>query len=141
MRRISAKAPALACALLMCQMNGLANQELARVRVTILDQTDARVVGAVVAIIKNETVIKNLYTNGLNESEIELPPGIYRLKVDASGFKAYEDGNLTVEVGRLNELTIRLIGAPIGGGCPVGEWQPVEVQKAPLVEKIKAIRW
>ncbi len=140
-RGISATTLVLIWVLPGWQTAGLASQDLALVKVTVLDRNDARVTIGVVVVIENEAAREKLYVNEKGEAEAQMPAGIYQVRVDASGFKAYEDRSFSVDPNRRNELTVRLDAAPVGVGDSIGEWRPIEIQNAPLVDKIKPIRW
>ena len=77
---------------------------------TVVDSTDAAVSGAAVVVHSTATNADTKVTTDTSGyfRATRLVPGVYTVMVSAPGFASYEAEHVTVEVGKLTEVTPRL---------------------------------
>jgi hypothetical protein len=73
---------------------------------TILDAKESRVPNAII-ILKGRKSYRKLKSNEAGEFEIELPPGIYQITVDARslGFSLFQEKGIKISAGELNFIS------------------------------------
>ena len=88
------------CALLLLSVSGLAQSTTGRILGTLIDQSGAAVAGATVVITDVQRGIsRSLTTDDSGAySAPDLPPGTYKIHVEARGFKSVERPNVQIEV-------------------------------------------
>ncbi|HZB46490.1 MAG TPA: TonB-dependent receptor, partial [Pyrinomonadaceae bacterium] len=104
-----------ACLLLACALAATAQEGTATLRGTVLDANGAAVPGAQVSIANQETGLnrRTATTGGDGEYVFtSLTPGLYRIMVEAAGFKRSLKENVKLDVGEEQEFKV---GLEVGG--------------------------
>src|SRR5215207_3377304 len=104
-----------ACLLLACALAASAQEGTATLRGTVLDANGAAVPGAQVSIVNQETGLnRRTATTGEDGEYVftSLTPGLYRIMVEAAGFKRSLKENVKLDVGEEQEFKV---GLEVGG--------------------------
>src|ERR671913_182882 len=104
-----------ACLLLACALAATAQEGTATLRGTVLDANGAAVPGAQVSIANQETGLnRRTATTGEDGEYVftSLTPGLYRIMVEAAGFKRSLKENVKLDVGEEQEFKV---GLEVGG--------------------------
>ncbi len=77
---------------------------------TVTDQTGAAIANAKVTVSNPATDLKvSATTNSSGNFTVkELPPGVYKISVEASGFKSYSDNGVTANAGTIAHVDVKL---------------------------------
>src|ERR671912_1107988 len=100
-----------ACLLLACALAATAQEGTATLRGTVLDANGAAVPGAQVSIANQETGLnRRTATTGGDGEDVftSLTPGLYRIMVEAAGFKRSLKENVKLDVGEEQEFKVSL---------------------------------
>ena len=87
-----------------------AGPQTGRILGVVLDRNDARVAGATVIIEGGPKLDfkRELKSGEAGEFEIKLPPGVYRITVEANGFHRFEGPELKVQARATEMINIHL---------------------------------
>jgi outer membrane receptor protein involved in Fe transport len=81
----------------------------------VTDQNNALVAGATVTVTSPNLISAQTATTGTDGryQVLNLPPGVYKITVEGSGFAKFEKGDITVNLGRTStgDVTLQLAGA------------------------------
>jgi Carboxypeptidase regulatory-like domain/TonB dependent receptor len=99
-RTAGLKLLSVTCALLLLSVSALAQSTAGRILGTLTDQSGAAVAGATVVITDEQRgTSRSLTTDDSGDfAAPDLPPGIYKIHVEARGFKSVERPNVQIEV-------------------------------------------
>ena len=106
----------IACVLLNAAPNlhqSSAAQPTGKLRGVILDLRDARVANASI-MIENKNVIYGLKSDEEGKFEIDVPVGVYQIKVESPCFRKFRRKNLGVSPNAVQEINIVLESAICG---------------------------
>jgi hypothetical protein len=100
----------LVIVLLLCWVGLYGQSERGSIRGTVLDSSGATVPGAKITAVSNTTsiAVSTLSSTAGNYNIPELPPGVYTVHVQLSGFKELVQENVVVEVGGVTPLDPRM---------------------------------
>jgi outer membrane receptor for ferrienterochelin and colicin len=102
---------------------------------TVVDQTDSAVAGATVTL-RNPATNRTRTTSTDLEGFFrvgELPVGQYEARIHAEGFSAYTNNAVVVAIGRVSQLTVRLVPAVVQQQITVSE-QPSSIDASQTTE-------
>src|SRR6266498_4550974 len=105
------------CVVAVLLVEAQAKNATGKIKGTILDANDARVVNAVVRIYGGETK-RGLKSNSEGQFEISLPAGYYESTVEANSFRRFVYSSLKVQPGQTEMINIHLDVAPPKGLVP-----------------------
>ncbi|HEX6622854.1 MAG TPA: carboxypeptidase-like regulatory domain-containing protein [Pyrinomonadaceae bacterium] len=94
-----------------------------KIKGVVLDKNDARVAGARVGI-SNAKSRRAVASNEEGEFEVELPAGVYRVRVKANGFRAFVLWPFEVKPGVTETIDVHLEVATSPGLVPAVEPDP-----------------
>jgi len=117
-------------------------QTLARFQGVLLDVNDARIAHATVAI-ESRSGKLTFQSDEQGLFDVKIPPGSYRLVVEARGFERFRIKKLEVKKNGIRGLTLHLNVDPNNKIWFEGiepKDPPIEPKKSPLIEKIKPRR-
>ena len=101
----------------------LTKQRLGRIKGSIRDINQARVLGAEV-IVDGPEIHRRLFTDEYGEFEIAVPPGTYRIAIESNGFHRFRSEDIEVKRGKTQTMKIQLkVLAPMSlvpATAPVG---------------------
>ena len=112
-------------------------QQTGKIKGLVLDSNDARIVRAKITI-SGENVKRTIESDDIGVFEIEVPAGVYQLRVESPGFQQQQVSQLQVKAGAVTSSPLRLAVEPseprFEGVEP--EEMPIEPSNAPIGEKI-----
>jgi Carboxypeptidase regulatory-like domain len=104
---------------------------------TVIDQSGSAVAGATVALrnqATNRTRTTSTDVEGFFRAS-ELPVGQYDIRVQAPGFSLYTNNSLVVSIGRVSQLTVRLVPAVVQQQITVSE-QPSSIDTSQTTDPL-----
>lgn len=110
-------------------------RDVGKIKGVVLDKNDARVVGATVSV-GNAKSRRAVETNEEGEFEVELPAGIYRVRVKANGFRGFVLWPFEVKPGVTETIDVHLEVATSPGLVPALEPEPPANSPAKTGDKV-----
>src|SRR5271156_4612204 len=97
-------------AVLALTFNAFAQVQFGQITGTVVDQTGAAIANAKVTANNVGTALNLTATTNAsgNYTVRELPPGVYKVTVEAAGFKKYTDNGVTANAGTVSHVDIKL---------------------------------
>jgi len=131
----------VSCCIFIFTLTAIGQVQNGQFQGTVTDQTGAAIGGAKVTVSNSATGISvNTATNssGFYVAK-ELPPGAYKITIEASGFKTRQDTNVTLNAGNIQRVDVRM---EVGQTTTVievsGEAATVNVDDSRLADTVTA---